>query len=212
MGNEGGVGVTSSTEHWEAIYSTRSTTVVGWYQREPVVSLRLVTTNSTTTSSVVDVGSGASFLVDRLVALHYRDLTLVDVSSSALDVVRQRLGAATTDVAFVSSDVLEWRVTRHYDVWHDRAVFHFLTHDDDRRRYVQRASMAVLPGGVLIVGTFARGGPTHCSGLEVRQHDVDDVRNCFSESFVVQGHESEDHLTPSGTVQAFTWVVLRRAM
>jgi trans-aconitate methyltransferase len=201
-----------SAEHWDEIYATRAVDQVSWFQRRPVTSLRLVEAAAPDRSAaIVDVGSGASSLVDRLLDDGHRDLTLVDVSARALDVVRMRLGDRAGRVTFVRSDVLDWAPDRGFDVWHDRAVFHFLTDDDDRARYVERATAAVRPGGLLIVATFAADGPTHCSGLPVRRHSADDLARTFAPAFTRQADEREEHVTPAEVVQPFSWIVLRRS-
>ena len=198
--------------HWEEVYATRAANEVSWYQRDPATSVRLVEASSADRSAaIVDVGSGASFLVDRLLDDGYRDITLVDVSARALDGVRTRLGEPARSVTFVCSDALEWSPERAYDVWHDRAAFHFLTDDTDRARYVEVASMSVRPGGALIVATFAADGPTHCSGLPVRRHSAHDLAAAFGACFTVESSEREEHVTPAGVVQPFTWMVLRRS-
>jgi 2-polyprenyl-3-methyl-5-hydroxy-6-metoxy-1,4-benzoquinol methylase len=197
--------------HWDEIYATRAVDGVSWYQREPTTSLRLVQAAAPDASAaIVDVGSGASSLVDRLLDDGFCDLTLLDVSTAALDAVRTRLGERADHVTFVCRDVLDWVPDRSFDVWHDRAVFHFLTHPDDRARYVSRAASAVRKHGALIVATFAADGPTHCSGLPVHRHTIDDLARSFSGAFVLEGSERTEHITPAGVMQPFSWVVLRR--
>jgi len=202
--------VTTSTEHWERIYSTKSSDEVSWYQRDPSVSLRLVLEHAQPSSSVVDVGAGTSYLVDRLLERGYQDVTLVDVAQHALDEVAHRLGPAGESVSFVRSDVLFWRPRRPYDLWHDRAVFHFLSGEHEAERYASLASESIKPGGTLILATFALDGPTHCSGLLVHQYDAEGLARCFQDHFTLEHQEREEHLTPSGAVQHFTWAVLRR--
>ena len=198
--------------HWEEVYATRAADEVSWYQRDPATSVRLVEALAADRSAgIVDVGSGASFLVDRLLADGYRDVTLVDVSARALDGLRTRLGEPAGSVTFVCSDVLDWSPERTYEVWHDRAAFHFLTDDADRARYVEIAGRSVRPGGALIVATFAADGPTHCSGLPVRRHSAPDLADAFGAWFTVESSEREEHITPVGVVQPFTWMVLRRS-
>lgn len=198
-------------ERWEQIYETRPTDQLSWYQREPAISHRLVVAAAPDRSAaIVDVGSGVSALVDRLLDDGYRGITLVEVSAHALDAVRARLGDRARAVAFVRSDVLDWSPDRAYDVWHDRAVFHFLTADTDRARYVEQATEAVRPGGALIVASFAADGPTHCSGLPVRRHTADDLAGAFAGAFTLQSNEREEHITPAGGRQPLTWAVLRR--
>jgi SAM-dependent methyltransferase len=205
------VGVVVNRRHWEQIYETRPADELSWYQREPATSHRLVVAAAPDRSAaIVDVGSGASFLVDRLLDDGYRDVTLVDVSARALEGVRSRLGEPARAVTFVCSDVLDWSPDRAYDVWHDRAAFHFLTDDADRARYVEHVADAVRPGGSLIIATFAADGPTHCSGLPVRRHSAHDLAAAFGAAFMVESSEREEHVTPAGLMQPFTWMVLRR--
>jgi SAM-dependent methyltransferase len=149
-------------------------------------------------------------LVDRLLDDGYRDLTLVDVSVRALDAVRSRLGDRAAPVSFVHADVLDWMPGREFDVWHDRAVFHFLTDERDRAAYVERAGAAVRPAGTLIIATFAADGPTQCSGLPVRRHAPADLAHTFGPAFVLEASEREEHVTPAAVIQPFSWAVLRR--
>ena len=200
--------MSDAAQHWDGVYAAKDATDVSWYQRSPTVSLRLV---DRTPGSVVDVGAGASTLVDGLLDAGRSDLTLVDLSAEALDVTRTRLGVRAKSVSFVVGDVLTWSPGRTYDVWHDRAVFHFLTDPEDQQRYVQTATGAVAPGGVLVMGTFAPDGPTHCSGLETARHDAASLETLFADGFRLEHAEMEIHRTPWETEQHFTWVVLRRA-
>ena len=197
-------------QHWQQVYDSRDVREVSWFQDEPSMSLRLVESVADPSCSVVDVGGGASLLVDALAARGFTDLTVVDVSQHALDVVRSRLDSHGVDATLVASDVVEWKPARTFDVWHDRATFHFLTDGDSRASYVDLAARSVVQGGSLIVATFATDGPTHCSGLEVARYSAAEFAEQFAEHFAPMGAEREEHLTPSGAVQMFTWVVLRR--
>nr|WP_277602239.1 class I SAM-dependent methyltransferase [Nocardioides sp. KC13] len=156
---------------------------------------------------VIDVGAGASNLADVLVSAGY-DVTVLDISSNALAQVRERLGR---QAAYVLADVLSWTPAASYDVWHDRAVFHFLTDPDDQARYVDLAATAVGTGGGLVMGTFAPAGPESCSGLPTARHDAGSLARLFAESFTLEHSETEEHVTPWGAVQPFTWAVLRRS-
>jgi SAM-dependent methyltransferase len=198
-------------DHWDRIYATRSSTEVSWYERSPTTSLRLIeSVASGPSAAVIDVGGGASELVDRLLREGFTDLTVMDISEHALDEVRQRLAGQAPPVRFVHDNVLTWEPDRRYDVWHDRAVFHFLTAPADRDRYVDIASRAVRDGGVAVVGTFDEDGPTHCSGLPVTRYSPQDLGAAFAAAFSPIGYEREEHITPAGVVQPFTWAVLRR--
>lgn len=198
--------------HWDRVYDSRRSTELSWYQRDPVMSLRLIeATPSGQSPAVIDVGSGASELVDRLLARGYTDITLMDVSRRALRQVRDRLGDTASDVTFLEQDVLTWTPDRRYDLWHDRAVFHFLVERADRERYVDVAGEAIRSGGHLVLATFGPDGPTSCSGLPVCRYSATELDDAFAGSFSPVEAEREEHLTPTRAVQAFTWVVLRRA-
>jgi SAM-dependent methyltransferase len=158
----------------------------------------------------LDIGSGTSTLVDRLLDLGYQDLTVLDIAARALEQVSTRLGDQASRVHFVHHDVLTWEPDRHYDVLHDRAVFHFVTNADERAQYVALAARALRSGGALVIATFANDGPTHCSGLPVSRYSPEDLAGTFSEGFSLVADEREDHITPTGVVQPFTWAVLRR--
>jgi ubiquinone/menaquinone biosynthesis C-methylase UbiE len=170
----------------------------------------LLTSASPPGGSVIDVGAGASTLADTLVDSGWTDVTVLDVSRTALAVVRERLGERQRSVSFVVADVLSWQPGRTFDAWHDRAVFHFLIRPDQREKYVATASRAVRPGGVLVLGTFAADGPTQCSGLPTARYDADALAAAFAPGFTLEHSEREEHVTPGGAVQPFTWVVLRR--
>ena len=196
--------------HWDDVYRVRGVESTSWFQAEPATSMRLVTTWAPAEASVVDVGAGASTLVDRLLDEGRADCTVLDLSAEALEVVRRRLGDRASPVTFVVADLLDWAPSRSYDAWHDRAVFHFLVDDADRVRYVDLAARAVAPGGVAILATFGPDGPTHCSGLPTARYDAASLAAAFAPHFALVHAEVETHTTPGGGVQPFTWVVLRR--
>jgi SAM-dependent methyltransferase len=197
---------------WDRTYATRSNAELSWYQREPDTSVRLIESVACGPSSaIVDVGSGTSYLVDRLLALGFVDLTVLDVAERALEQVRTRLGGHAHRVTFVHHDVITWEPDREYDVMHDRAVFHFVTDADQCARYASVAARVVRRGGAVVIATFAEDGPTHCSGFPVSRYSSDELAGRFSAAFSLVAHEREDHVTPAGVVQPFTWAVLRRA-
>lgn len=202
--------VVSRSEHWEQVYSSKSADEVSWFQREPKVSLRLIEKFSTPSSDVVDIGAGESLLVDQLIGHGYSHLTVMDISAVALEVVRARLGASLDSVNFEVADIRHWQPSQSFDVWHDRAVFHFMNSDEDVDAYVRTAANAVRSNGLIVLGTFAEDGPLQCSGLEVRRYSVERLVEVFSEFFTLVSSESEEHITPWGTTQHFNWVVLRR--
>lgn len=191
--------------HWDGVYRDKAPDEVSWFQREPEVSLRLLA--GPPVGSLVDVGAGASILADRLVDRGW-EVTLLDVSAEALSVVRRRLGDSAS---YLVADVLSWQPDRRYDVWHDRAVFHFLTEGADRARYAANAWAAVAPGGALVLGAFAPDGPETCSGLPTTRWSADGLATALGDGWALEHDEREEHTTPWGVVQPFTWVVLRRA-
>lgn len=194
-------------EHWDAVYRSKSAADVSWYQPEPAVSLRLVTAAAGTSAAVLDVGAGASTLADELVAAGFVDVTVLDVSAEALARARARLDDR---VEVVVADLLAWTPPRQYDVWHDRAVLHFLVAPEQQQRYVETAAAAVRPGGALVVGVFALDGPEQCSGLPTERYDAERLQQLFAPYFALVHSEPEVHTTPAGVAQSFTWAVLRR--
>lgn len=197
-------------EHWEQVYRSRRPDEVSWYEASPDVSLRLVASVAPDPVAIIDVGGGTSSLADRLVAAGWTDLTVLDVSGQALDVLRRRLATGSTAITLVRADVLDWRPDRTFDVWHDRAVFHFLTSADARSRYLRTAERAVPPGGAVVVATFAPDGPERCSGLPVCRYDQEGLVAQLGDAFEVVHGERVEHVTPGGATQPFTWVVARR--
>jgi SAM-dependent methyltransferase len=198
--------------HWDEVYRGKPADQVSWYQPSATTSLRLlapVLGPAAATRSVVDVGAGASVLVDGLLDAGCRDVTLVDVSEEGLNLARRRLGARA-GVTYVVADVRTWRPGRTFDAWHDRAVFHFLTDPADQAAYVATAAAVVAPGGVLVLGAFAEDGPESCSGLPTARHSVHRLGELFAEGFEPDVGERERHVTPWGTEQSFSWVRLRR--
>ena len=201
-----------SKAHWEKVYSTKATTEVSWFQEHATLSLKLITDAGVASSAaIIDVGGGASTLVDDLLAGGYRDVTVLDLSGEALAAAKERLGPQAAKVKWLEANVLDVALPRHgYDVWHDRAVFHFLTSAEERQAYVKAALRAVKPGGLVIVATFAEDGPTKCSGLPVMRYSAGELHAQFGESFELLGHEREAHHTPGGIEQKFVYCLCRK--
>lgn len=199
----------TSPGHWDDAYTEKGTTV-SWHQAEATRSLALIAEVAGAGASVVDIGGGASVLVDGLLDRGHRDLTVVDLSPVALDTARVRLGDRAAHVTFTPGDLLAWNPGRTFDVWHDRAVLHFLTEARDRTRYAELAARTVAPGGHAVIGTFAPDGPEQCSGLDVRRQSADDLAALLADGFETVHTEREEHRTPSGSMQPFTWLVARR--
>lgn len=203
------VATEQTASHWQTIFRTSDEASVSWYQRRPAVALRLIVSTVPRYGSVIDIGAGTSTLVDELLDDGWSDITVLDVSSVALTRVRQRL-AGRPGISYVVANLLVWEPDRRFDAWHDRAVFHFLVSPEDQQRYVETVRASVRPGGAVIMGVFAEDGPTGCSGLPTARYSARQLADVFGRGFVVQHAEREEHLTPSGSTQQFTWVVLRR--
>lgn len=196
-----------SKNHWEQVYATKPATEVSWYQPHATHSLDLIRgIGLAPDAAIIDVGGGASMLVDDLLAHGYRDLSVLDLSGEALAIARGRLGQRADTVQWIEADATSAGLPlRYFDVWHDRAVFHFLTDEADRRAYVTQVMLAVKPGGHVIVAAFAPDGPTQCSGLPVVQYDPDSLHGEFGPAFKLVGHDDESHVTPAGRVQHFIY-------
>ena len=198
-------------DHWEHIYRTKDPTEVSWYQREPRLSLELIRrVTPDLAAPIIDVGGGASTLVDGLVEAGYHDVTVLDLAPSALTIAQQRLGGRAGRVTWIPGNALEAELpAARYAVWHDRAVFHFLTDRHDRARYVAQTGHAVRPGGHVIVASFGPEGPTRCSGLDVARYSPEGVHAEFGSGFRLLDSFREDHHTPAGDVQAFVYCLCR---
>ena len=190
--------------HWQNIYRDKSAREVSWYQKTPALSLELVhATGIDRDAPVIDVGGGASVLVDHLLADGYTRVAVLDISANALDSARQRLGDAANAVSWIEADITQFSPPQPYALWHDRAVFHFLTEPSDRARYVDTLTSALQPDGHLVLAAFAIGGPTRCSGLEIVQYDADKLAAELGAAFRLVEERSETHLTPGNTEQKF---------
>jgi SAM-dependent methyltransferase len=199
--------------HWDTIYRTKLPHQVSWFQAEPRASLDLIRRAvPDVNAAIIDVGGGASTLVDGLLSAGYRRLTVLDLSPSALEAARVRLGPGAGDVTWIEADVLTADLPPgDYDLWHDRAVFHFLTAAADRARYVDQVRRALEPDGHLLVATFADDGPTRCSGLPVVRYTAAALAEEFGEGFRLITGAREEHVTPSGVAQAFVYGLFRMA-
>ena len=199
-------------KHWETIYQTKEVHTVSWFQPEARESLDLITRYAPDrTAPIIDVGGGASVLVDDLLSAGYTDLTVLDVSETALEISRQRLGDAAARVKWIVADVRDAPLPeRTYTVWHDRAVFHFLTDATDRQAYVDQVQRTVRPGGYVLVATFAEDGPKTCSGLPVVRYSAESLHSEFGPAFRIVTSEHEDHHTPAGREQSFLYCLCRR--
>jgi hypothetical protein len=199
------------TAHWQQVYQDKSPLEVSWYQQEPTTSLQLIArARPDKETAMIDVGGGASQWVDCLVEQGFTRLTVLDISKNALDWARGRLAQRAQLVDWQAIDVIDFRPTQRYGIWHDRAVFHFLTGSADRQRYCQVLRLALEAEGQAIIGTFAPGGPTQCSGLDIVQYDADRLLAELGKGFQLREQTSEIHLTPAGKEQAFNFFRVQR--
>ena len=198
--------------YWEHIYDTKSPNQVSWYQKHAKFSLQYIrNTGIQKTDSIIDVGGGASTLVDDLIENAFQNITVLDVSGTALQVARQRLGAYAAQINWIEADITKADLPPNaYDVWHDRAVFHFLTRAYDRQHYVEIVRNSVRKGGHVIVATFAPDGPERCSGLDVMRYDPESLHEEFGNGFDLVDSTREAHHTPFGTEQKFIYCYCRK--
>ena len=191
--------------HWEKVYTTKEPEAVSWYRPHLETSFALIERAAAGYSTpIIDVGGGESTLVDDLLARGYENITVLDVSQTAIDVTKRRLGLAAEQVLWLLADITEAQLEQGaYDVWHDRAVFHFLTASEHRAAYVRQVGHAVKPGGHVIISTFGPEGPTKCSGLSVIRYDAESLHDQFGVRFRLVESSKELHRTPFGTTQQF---------
>ena len=205
--------MTSRLEHWEQVYRTRAPEQVSWYQPEARISLDLIRRVAREpAAAILDVGGGASRLVDGLLDAGYRDITVLDLAPEALAVARARLGERAGAVRWTAGDITSAELpAAAYDIWHDRAVFHFLTDAVDRNSYLAQVKRALKPGGHLVMATFALDGPPRCSGLDVVRYSAESLRDALGPGFDLIDSVREEHRTPSGAIQRFQYSLLRVA-
>jgi SAM-dependent methyltransferase len=197
--------------HWQNVYREKGEYQVSWFQDPPLVSLQLIEAIGAQPNSVIiDIGGGASRLVDALIEKRYRDVTVLDLSENAVSIAKTRLGDAAATAKWIVADVTQWEPQRQYDLWHDRAAFHFLTEAPDRAAYIDRLSDALRPGGHAIIGTFALDGPERCSGLPVVRYDAAQLAAALARRFALVETRRDDHKTPWNAIQHFQFSVFRR--
>lgn len=202
---------TDMKQYWEEIYEERATDEVSWYQSRPEMSLRMIEAARISVSDpIIDVGGGASRLVDHLVELGHTDLTVLDISRTALDRAKDRLGQAAKSVRWMEADITHLAPDRRYALWHDRAVFHFLTGRQDRARYLEALNRSVTPGGHVVIATFALDGPEQCSGLPVQRYSDELLQETLGGDYELVAKDRETHVTPAGKRQKFIFTLFRR--
>ena len=199
-------------EHWENVYSTKAADEVSWFQEHARLSLQIIRDSALAPDGrIIDVGGGASTLVDDLLSAGFSKITVLDLSAAALAKAKARLGSRAVSVQWLEANILDVTLPASaYDVWHDRAVFHFLTSESERHRYVEQVLHAVKPGGLVIVATFAEDGPEKCSGLPVMRYSTEGLHAEFGNTFELLGSQRESHLTPTGKEQKFVYCFCKR--
>jgi len=202
---------TDRKAHWENVYTTKGEAEVSWFQETPVPSLELLElVGAQPSSAIIDIGGGASRLVDCLLAQGFENITVLDLSATALASARARLGDKGGKVKWIAADATEWQPPENYDVWHDRAAFHFLTCEEEQNAYIQRLKQALRRGGHAIIGTFAPDGPEKCSGLPVARHNAESLSAILGADFVLVDSRRHEHATPWQAVQKFQFSTFRR--
>ncbi|OHX68580.1 class I SAM-dependent methyltransferase [Flammeovirga pacifica] len=198
-------------EHWENIYQNKAITEVSWYQKVPETSLDFIERSVLPKrSSIIDVGGGDSLLVDHLLKKGYTNLSVLDISSKALQRAQERLGDASEQIQWIESDASQLEIDQKFDLWHDRAAFHFLTEDKDIENYKRVVSQYIKTDGILIIGTFSENGPKKCSGIPIKQYSVKKLAKVFEDNFELINTLKVDHTTPFDTVQNFSFCCLRK--
>lgn len=201
--------------HWEQVYQKKDSESVSWFQPRPEISMQLIASAGLSQSaSIIDVGAGASTLVDHLLDKGFAHIVLLDIAASALDVTRERLeqrpDRAGESVRYLAVDITQATFSEPFALWHDRAVFHFLTQEEDRRAYLERLDQGLMPGGILILATFATDGPERCSDLLVQRYSLEELDTVLGDRFVRIAQQAEQHLTPAEKQQSFVYGVYRK--
>lgn len=205
------MGNASRRGHWEGVYTSKGETEVSWFQETPSLSLELLRlVGAQPSSAIIDIGGGTSRLVDNLLAQGFVNITVLDVSEAALAAARARLHEEGGKVKWIAADMTQWQPSEAYDVWHDRAAFHFLTDPSDQTAYVQRLKQALRRGGHVIIGTFALDGPEKCSGLPVARHRGESLAALLGPDFVLFDSRRHEHTTPWKSLQKFQFSTFRR--
>jgi len=211
LGREGVMDSASRQAHWENVYTTKGENEVSWFQQSPAPSFELITqAGATHASAIIDIGGGASRLVDHLVGQGFEDVTVLDLSGAALEAAKRRLERRADPVHWVVADATAWEPAKAYDIWHDRAAFHFLTEEKDRAAYIARLTRGVKAGGHAIIATFALDGPEKCSGLPVARYDSASLARTLGSKFLLVHTRRHEHATPWGSRQMFQFSVFRR--
>lgn len=198
-------------EHWETIYQTKELQNVSWYQPKPQTSIELIEKFALSKDdAIIDIGGGDSFLAENLLDLGYRNITILDISSTAIDRAKARMGERANQVNWIVSNILEFEPTEKYSIWHDRAAFHFLNQPEEIERYVNIANDSIIENGALVIGTFSVDGPLKCSGIDITQYSESSLERTFDPYFRLESTFRVDHPTPFDTVQNFVFGAFKK--
>ena len=199
--------------HWENIYKTKGQQEVSWYQNVPTTSLEFFKEFAVPLDAkIIDIGGGDSFLVDHLLAMGYQHLTVLDISEAAIEKAKLRLGERASMVQWIVADIANFQATETYDFWHDRAAFHFLTHEEEISHYLETANRYIAKGGLFVLGTFSETAPTKCSGIEIKQYSEESMANKVGQYFEKIRCFTIDHLTPFNTIQNFVFCSFKNSL
>lgn len=197
--------------HWENIYSEKEFGDTSWFQEKPEISLNIIQSLGLSKKArILDVGGGDSYLGDHLLELGYKNISVLDISETAIEKAKERLGEKSEQVNWICSDVTEYNFKQEFEVWHDRAAFHFLTEDSRVESYISKLRISLRSGGYFILGTFSENGPDSCSGIEIRKYSSKDMHELFEKDFEIVRLENLDHKTPWNAVQNFTFGLFRK--
>lgn len=198
-------------QHWDNVYSEKAPTEVSWYEPMPEVSLEIIRNcELSKDSAIIDIGGGDSFLAEFLVAQGYTDVTVVDISSKAVERAKERMCEKADEVTWIIADASAFNPERQYDLWHDRATFHFLIEDRQKENYLRTLKQSVKPGGFVVMSTFSEKGPATCSGLDINRYSIGDMNKLFEDEFNMISGKNKDHETPSGGKQNFTYCCFQK--
>ncbi len=196
-------------KHWDSIYETKTPDQVSWTQQTPEISLDFIRSlGLNSNASIIDIGGGDSNLVDHLLDEGYKNITILDISSKSLEKSQKRLGKRAKNIKWIVKDMNDYEPSSQFDVWHDRAAFHFLTTDEQIKKYIKTVGQCV--SGYLIMGTFSENGPLKCSGLDIKQYSTEELATCFKQDFIKIQCKNQDHITPFDTKQNFTFCCFKR--
>ena len=202
--------MTDSLKHWDKVYNNKVHSQLSWHQDESTISLSWITDYANKTDHIIDIGSGISILADNLIDNGYQYLSLLEISPTAIKVTKDRLGNKAKNVTFYNKNVLDFSPDKMYTLWHDRAVFHFLTDTNEQQIYIDKLNKYISPRGYFILATFSKTGPSECSDLKIIQYDEETISRMLSDNFILINSTSENHPRPNGETQSFNYFCFQK--